>query len=218
MFRGFRLVVSVTAALPINTQDGEAVYNIRGSVSTGHFLGQLFRTLGQVLNLQQPDNQQIEDVIHRQLPDSTTPPQSSTEEQFRVESRVSCNQEAAITKDDGDDLRSQVGGEVKPPFCHQESKQVKSKENKKDDKWSIPSQEKEDITSLKGEQPTCQNLSQGAPRITTQHDTANTTNITTTSYSNKLVITKNQQATFNERRKQDVSTQTTFFEGSRHNY
>ena len=55
MFRRFRLVVSVTAALPINARDGDAVYNFRGSVSTGHFLGQLFRTLNQVLN-QSPED------------------------------------------------------------------------------------------------------------------------------------------------------------------
>ena len=160
MFRGFRLVVSVTAALPINTNDGEAVYNFRGSVSTGHFLGQLFRTLGQVLNLQ-PDNQQIEDIIRQQTSDSATL-HSPTEEQFRVESRISGNQEV-VTKNevDDDDLRRQVGGEVKPPFCRQESKEVKSKVHKKDDKWYSPSQEKEDVNNLKREKPTCQNLSQG---------------------------------------------------------
>jgi len=51
----FRVFVSLTAALPIssgNEEDGnETVYNYRGSLATGHFLGQLFRTLGQVINL-----------------------------------------------------------------------------------------------------------------------------------------------------------------------
>ena len=52
----YRVFVSLTAALPIANDEGEAVYNFRGSVGTGHFLGQLFRTLGQVLNLP-PANQ-----------------------------------------------------------------------------------------------------------------------------------------------------------------
>ena len=72
MFRGFRLVVSVTAALPIDANDGDAVYNFRGSVSTGHFLGQLFRTLNQVLN-QQADNQpQLESILDSGTPQSTS--------------------------------------------------------------------------------------------------------------------------------------------------
>ena len=72
MFRGFRLVVSVTAALPIDANDGDAVYNFRGSVSTGHFLGQLFRTLNQVLN-QQADNQpQLESMLDAETPQSTS--------------------------------------------------------------------------------------------------------------------------------------------------
>ena len=72
MFRGFRLVVSVTAALPINANDGDAVYNFRGSLSTGHFLGQLFRTLNQVLN-QQADNQpQLESMLDAETPQSTS--------------------------------------------------------------------------------------------------------------------------------------------------
>ena len=72
MFRGFRLVVSVTAALPIDANDGDAVYNFRGSLSTGHFLGQLFRTLNQVLN-QQADNQpQLESMLDAETPQSTS--------------------------------------------------------------------------------------------------------------------------------------------------
>ena len=52
MFSGrYRVLVTVSAALPVSNADGEVVYNFRGSVDTANFLGQLFRTLSQVLNL-----------------------------------------------------------------------------------------------------------------------------------------------------------------------
>ena len=72
MFRGFRLVVSVTAALPIDANDGDDVYNFRGSVSTGHFLGQLFRTLNQVLNQQADNRPQLESMLDAETPQSTS--------------------------------------------------------------------------------------------------------------------------------------------------
>ena len=72
MFRGFRLVVSVTAALPIDANDGDAVYNFRGSLSTGHFLGQLFRTLNQVLNQQADNRPQLESMLDAETPQSTS--------------------------------------------------------------------------------------------------------------------------------------------------
>ena len=49
--RRFRVLVSVSAAFPVSATDGEVVYNYRGSIDTANFLGQLFRTLSQVLNL-----------------------------------------------------------------------------------------------------------------------------------------------------------------------
>jgi hypothetical protein len=60
MFGRFRVLVSVSAAFPFSATDGEVVYNYRGSVDTANFLGQLFRTLGQVLHLS-PQAQQPQD-------------------------------------------------------------------------------------------------------------------------------------------------------------
>lgn len=51
MFGRFRVLVSVSAAFPVSPADGEVVYNFRGTIDTANFLGQLFRTLGTVLNL-----------------------------------------------------------------------------------------------------------------------------------------------------------------------
>ena len=59
MFVGrFRLLVSVSAALPISSTDGEVVYNFRGSLRTANLLGQLFRILGQAFSLGQQNTQQ----------------------------------------------------------------------------------------------------------------------------------------------------------------
>ena len=49
--RRFRVLVSVSAAFPVSATDGEVVYNYRGSIDTANFLGQLFRTISQALNL-----------------------------------------------------------------------------------------------------------------------------------------------------------------------
>ena len=43
--------MSVSAAFPVSATDGEVVYNYRGSIDTANFLGQLFRTISQALNL-----------------------------------------------------------------------------------------------------------------------------------------------------------------------
>ena len=51
MFGRFRVLVSVSAAFPISPTDGEVVYNFRGTLDTANFLGQLFRTFSDVLNL-----------------------------------------------------------------------------------------------------------------------------------------------------------------------
>lgn len=56
MLGRFRVFVSLSAALPVALADGqsrsgEPVYNFRATAETGHFLGHLFRTLGQVLKL-----------------------------------------------------------------------------------------------------------------------------------------------------------------------
>jgi hypothetical protein len=51
MFRRFRVLVSVSAALPVAVS-GESTdnvtFNYRGTVATADFLGHLFRTVGQV--------------------------------------------------------------------------------------------------------------------------------------------------------------------------
>ena len=57
MFGRFRVLVSVSAAFPISSTDGEVVYNFRGSLDTANFLGQLFRTLSEVLNLTSSNNE-----------------------------------------------------------------------------------------------------------------------------------------------------------------
>ena len=63
MLRRFRVLVSVSAALPVlQTADGGAsggsaetvFYNFRGTLDTANFLGHLFRTLSQVLHLTDP--------------------------------------------------------------------------------------------------------------------------------------------------------------------
>jgi hypothetical protein len=56
MLRRFRVFVSLSAALPVALPDGQSrsgdpVYNFRATAETGHFLGHLFRTLGQVLRV-----------------------------------------------------------------------------------------------------------------------------------------------------------------------
>jgi hypothetical protein len=55
MFRRFRVLVSVSAALPVTVSgdgsDNNISFNFRGSVETANFLGHLFRTLSQVLHL-----------------------------------------------------------------------------------------------------------------------------------------------------------------------
>lgn len=57
MLRRLRVFVSLSAALPVAFSDGESrsgdppVYNFRATAETGHFLGHLFRTLGQVLRV-----------------------------------------------------------------------------------------------------------------------------------------------------------------------
>ena len=51
MFGRYRVLITVSAAFPVSDVDGEVVYNYRGTVDTAHFLGQLFRTFSQVLNL-----------------------------------------------------------------------------------------------------------------------------------------------------------------------
>ena len=99
MFRGFRLVVSVTAALPINARDGEAVYNFRGSVSTGHFLGQLFRTLNQVLN-QSPDDSGQSRSDSNQITEEVGPSSASTvidinDDEESVEPRIFCRNQSS---------------------------------------------------------------------------------------------------------------------------
>lgn len=54
MFRRFRVLVSVSAALPVaiaGQGSDNVTFNYRGSVETANFLGHLFRTVGQVLNI-----------------------------------------------------------------------------------------------------------------------------------------------------------------------
>ena len=55
MFGRFRVLISVSAAFPISDRDGEVVFNYRGTIDTAHFLGQIFRTFSQVLNLNSTD-------------------------------------------------------------------------------------------------------------------------------------------------------------------
>ena len=68
MFGRYRVLVTVSAALPISSTDGEVVYNFRGSVDTANFLGQLFRTLGQVLNLGSGHSEQTQNQTQSQPP------------------------------------------------------------------------------------------------------------------------------------------------------
>merc|ERR1712079_754478 len=51
MFGRYRVLVTVSAAFPISQTDREVVYNFRGTLDTANFLGQLFRTFSEVLNL-----------------------------------------------------------------------------------------------------------------------------------------------------------------------
>ena len=163
MFRGFRLVVSVTAALPINAHDGEAVYNFRGSLSTGHFLGQLFRTLNQVLNpsseeddsgqARSSDNQITEDrqvslnLISRDNDDGDG----------SVEPRNTCGNQSNKTKESASEKDEEKS---KLALSHQGSNDEKDEINKKDDALSISDEEKA-MKCLDRAQPTCQNKSQG---------------------------------------------------------
>ena len=161
MFRGFRLVVSVTAALPINAEDGDAVYNFRGSVSTGHFLGQLFRTLNQVLNHPSSDEQEdtrSDEIQHPDPPDRTLHLMSTEiiDDATNVEPRIYGKED---TIKYGDKLQKEVEktkisksqlvvDQEEPTFCN---------------KNGVPAifVESEVIRCLPQAQPTCQNSSQG---------------------------------------------------------
>ena len=159
MFRGFRLVVSVHAALPINPQDGEAVFNYRGSIPTGHFLGQLFRTLGQVLNVQpteqqdgdnaEIENHQIVEAEQRVLTAAKTSSNAHQQIEVRAEG-YSHRQQENIEPDFHDRITEST-------FKQHEAKEEAIKVNKKDDTLTNPLG-KEDITHRKGVQPTCQIL------------------------------------------------------------
>lgn len=81
MFGRFRVLVSVSAAFPISPLDGDAVYNFRGSLDTGHFLGQLFRTLGGVLHLPNQATQQTRRVVPPPLPRTPQKARPSNEDQ-----------------------------------------------------------------------------------------------------------------------------------------
>jgi hypothetical protein len=59
MFGRVRVLVTVSAAFPISPNDGEVVYNFRGTLDTANFLGQLFRTFSDVLNLGNRQEEQI---------------------------------------------------------------------------------------------------------------------------------------------------------------
>lgn len=62
MLGRFRILVSLSAALPISATDGEPVFNYRGTLDTAHFLGKLFRTLKEVLHIDgpPPDHQALD--------------------------------------------------------------------------------------------------------------------------------------------------------------
>ena len=155
MFRGFRLVVSVTAALPINARDGEAVYNFRGSVSTGHFLGQLFRTLNQVLN-QSPDDSGQSRSDSNQITEDRDSSSASTlidinDDEESVEPRSKKKDEIDLEK---------AKEKSKLAFSHQESNDEKHKLHKNNDDLSLPNKQKV-LQSLERAQPSCQNSSQG---------------------------------------------------------
>ena len=157
MFRGYRLIVSVTAALPINPQDGEAVYNFRGSISSGHFLGQLFRTLNQVLNPPpetSPSDQSgssdniIAEVDHAS---STSTSRDSNDDEESVESRSKKKDEIAL---------EEVEKKSKLELSQQGSDDEKHELYKNNDDLSLPNEEKV-LQSLEGAQPSCQSSSQG---------------------------------------------------------
>ena len=157
MFRGYRLIVSVTAALPINRQDGEAVYNFRGSISTGHFLGQLFRTLNQVLN-QSPEtgpsdqsgssDNQISEVVHASSPSTS---RDTNVDEESVEPRSKKNDEIDLGK---------AEEKNKLALSQQGSDDEKHKLHKNNDDLSPPNEQKV-LQSLERAQPSCQNSSQG---------------------------------------------------------
>jgi hypothetical protein len=77
MFRRFRVLVSVSAALPVTVSgdgsDNNISFNFRGSVETANFLGHLFRTLSQVLHL--TDDRAADDGLENDLArtDETSP-------------------------------------------------------------------------------------------------------------------------------------------------
>ena len=151
MFRGFRLVVSVTAALPINARDGEAVYNFRGSVSTGHFLGQLFRTLNQVLN-QSPDDSGQSRSDSNQITDDGESSSTSTlidinDDEESVEPRIFCRNQSS-KKGESDFEKDKEKSKL--AFSQQGSDEIHKE-----------AVEKKAIQSLDKAQPTCQNSSQG---------------------------------------------------------
>ena len=151
MFRGFRLVVSVTAALPINARDGEAVYNFRGSVSTGHFLGQLFRTLNQVLN-QSPDDSGQSRSDSNQITEEGGSSSVSTlidinDDEESVEPRIFCRNQSS-KKGESDFEKDKEKSKL--AFSQQGSDEIHKK-----------AVEKTAIQSLDKAQPTCQNSSQG---------------------------------------------------------
>ena len=65
----------------------QVVYNYRGTVDTAHFLGQIFRTLSQVLNLARPEN--LGSQSQQQQPPSDSQTVRSRLESQNGESRLS---------------------------------------------------------------------------------------------------------------------------------
>lgn len=160
MFRGFRLVVSVTAALPINPQDGEAVYNFRGSVSTGHFLGQLFRTLNQVLNHPSSDEQEdtrSDEIQHPDPPDRTSRSMSTEtiDDATYVEPRIYGKEDT--TKHDTNFQKEVEKTKVSKFQLVVDQEKTKIYNN---DFLPATSDAKSVISCLPQAQPTCQNPSQ----------------------------------------------------------
>jgi hypothetical protein len=164
MFRGFRLVVSVTAALPINVQDGDAVYNFRGSVSTGHFLGQLFRTLNQVLHHPSSDEQdetRSDEIQQSDPPDRTS--NSMSTEMIDEATYLESTYLRIYGKKDTTKHDNNLQKEVKKTKVSKSELVVDQKKTKFCDKDGVPSTSvrKEVITCLPRAQPTCRNSSQG---------------------------------------------------------
>ena len=70
MFGRYRVLVTVSAAFPISNTDGEVVYNFRGTLDTANFLGQLFRTFSEVLNLGPRQEQAVPSGTGKSNPNS----------------------------------------------------------------------------------------------------------------------------------------------------